>query len=525
MTRIKKYPFNKEKINQIRNDDFGTDWPVVYMIEGEKEMYIGESTDVYSRTIQHLNDNRRDNLNDIHIITDEEFNKSATLDIESSLIQYISADGKFLLQNGNDGLVNHSYYDKQKYQAKFEILWEELKKQGLVSKDLIEIRNSEIFKYSPYKALTEDQISIVESLLDEIKIENKTFVIKGGPGTGKTILAIYLIKTLVELEDTKHLKIALVVPMTSLRKTLQSVFKGIKNLKSSMVIGPAEVVRQEYDLLIVDEAHRLKKRQNITNYEAFDKINKILGFGNDGTELDWILKRSKTQILFFDKNQSVRPSDIHFTNFEKLNSIVYELKTQKRIGENGEGDNYINFINSIFDQIEYGDIKFENYEFKVFSNLEEMVNKIKSKEKESGLSRLVSGYAWEWQSRDNPDKFDIEVDNVKLKWNSTTQNWVNSKNAINEVGCIHTVQGYDLNYSGVIIGPELSFDPYTEKFVVHAQHYRDKNGKRGVEDLEELKRYIINIYKTLLTRSIKGTYVYIFDDNLRSYINEKFNSK
>ncbi len=85
-----------------------------------------------------------------------------------------------------------------------------------------------------------------------------------------------------------------------------------------------------------------------------------------------------------------------------------------------------------------------------------------------------------------------------------------------EVGCIHTVQGYDLNYAGVIIGPELSYEPYTKQFKIHADHYKDRNGRQGVEDLEELKRYIINIYKTLLTRAIKGTYVYIFDENLRN---------
>jgi len=517
MSKIKKYPFDKNKLNLIKNDDFGTDWPVVYMIENEKEMYIGETVDVYNRTQQHLDDERRKELKNIHVISDEEFNKSATLDIESSLIQYISADGKFLLQNGNGGLSNHNYYDRQKYQAKFEILWNELKEKGLVTKDLIEIRNSEIFKYSPYKALTDDQISIVESILDYLKKDlNETFIIKGGPGTGKTILAIYLIKTLIEFEETSHLKVALVVPMTSLRKTLQQVFKGIKNLKSNMVIGPAEVIRQEYDLLIVDEAHRLKKRKNITNYESFDKVNQILGFGLEGTELDWILSRSKCQILFFDKDQSVRPSDIHFTKFESLKHTDFNLKTQKRIGEDGEGDYYINYINSIFDQFKIEDKNFKKYDFRIFENLDEMVKAIKEKEKEFGLARLISGYAWEWQSKDNPDKYDIEVGNVKLRWNSTNQNWVNSKNAINEVGCIHTVQGYDLNFAGVIIGPELSYNPYTKQFEIHAEHYKDRNGRQGVEDLEELKRYIINIYKTLLTRAIKGTYVYIFDENLRN---------
>lgn len=95
------------------------------------------------------------------------------------------------------------------------------------------------------------------------------------------------------------------------------------------------------------------------------------------------------------------------------------------------------------------------------------------------------------------------------------KDWVNSPNAINEVGCIHTIQGYDLNYAGVIIGPEISYDPVQNKIVVDPKKYRDKNGRIGVEDMAELERYVINIYKTLLTRGIKGTYIYVADPALR----------
>jgi hypothetical protein len=152
-----------------------------------------------------------------------------------------------------------------------------------------------------------------------------------------------------------------------------------------------------------------------------------------------------------------------------------------------------------------------------------MVNDIKQKNEKMDLCRIVSGYAWPWISKKNPNKYDIEVGNVKLKWNSVNNNWVYSKNAINEVGCIHTVQGYDLNYAGVIIGPEISYDFEKKKFKVYPEKYMDINGKRGVNDIEELERYIINIYKTLLTRGIYGTYVYIVDKNLRKYFIEKIN--
>ena len=154
-----------------------------------------------------------------------------------------------------------------------------------------------------------------------------------------------------------------------------------------------------------------------------------------------------------------------------------------------------------------------------------MVKSIQEKEKEHKLSRLVAGYAWKWISRINRSTPDIVIGNTKLFWNSQISDWVNSPNAINEVGCIHTIQGYDLNYAGVIIGPEISFDPVTKEIVIDRTKYLDANGHRGVADREELKRYIINIYKTLLTRGIKGTYVYIVDEKLRSYVKNIVNQE
>lgn len=169
MPNIKTFEFNKCKFEEIKKFSFGFNWPVVYLIEDGKEVYIGESVNVYMRSNQHYEKPERRRLNNIHIINDEEYNKSTTLDIESSLIQYISADGKFILQNGNNGLKNHNYFDRQKYQAKFEIIWQKLKKMKLVQNDLDQIRNSDLFKYSPYKALTIDQKMVANELINEIK--------------------------------------------------------------------------------------------------------------------------------------------------------------------------------------------------------------------------------------------------------------------------------------------------------------------------------------------------------------------
>ena len=521
MSEIKTFTFEKEFFSKIKKYEFGHNWPVVYIIEDGREIYIGETVNAYSRSNQHYENLERRKLSRIHIISDEEYNKSATLDIESLLIQYMSAENTFILQNGNHGLLNHNYYDRQRYQAKFEIIWQQLKGMHLVKQDLIQIKNSDLFKYSPYKALEDNQLEIEKALIDRILFGGKkTFIVHGGPGTGKTIVALHLLKFLKELDNTKNMEIALVVPMTSFRNTLRKILKNIKGLKSTMVIGPNEVTNKNYDLLIVDESHRLRQRKNITNYKSFDETNKLLGLDKSGTELDWILKSSTYQIFFYDENQTVRPSDIKPEMFKKLNAENFILKTQLRIaGE--EGEKYINFIQDVFDLREVEKVKFSKYDFKIYDDIKIMYEDIKIKNSEMGLCRMISGYAWPWVSKKDPNKHDIEIDGFKLFWNSVNHNWVNSINSINEVGCIHTVQGYDLNYAGVIIGPELSYDKINNKFVIYKEKYMDANGSRGIDDPKELERYIINIYKTLLTRGIKGTYLFIVDKNLREYFKYK----
>ena len=137
------------------------------------------------------------------------------------------------------------------------------------------------------------------------------------------------------------------------------------------------------------------------------------------------------------------------------------------------------------------------------------------KDQEYGLCRMIAGYAWEWKSQKNPDQYDIVIGESKLKWNSEPKDWINSQNAIKEVGCIHTTQGYDINYAGVILGNEIVYRD--NKIQIVKEKYYDKNGKKTVTDENELKKYIINIYKTILTRGIRGTYIYICDEELRNY--------
>ena len=547
---INKYSFSKAgSAEYVLNTYMNNLWPVVYIIKDDTigEAYIGESTNAINRMKNHLANEDRKKLADLLIISCDKFNKSAVLDIESNLIQYMSSDGRYKLQNGNTGLINHNYYQREQYQGLFDNLWEHLLVEKYAKNPLSRIDNSDLFKYSPYKSLTNDQHDSVLEILGLLtKKEENTIFVEGGAGTGKTILAIYMMKLLktdimdhhLDAEDETYSselrmisqlkekfpnpRVAIVVPMTSLRKTLKKVFANVKGLKSSMVIGPSEVSKNEYDVLIVDEAHRLRKRKNITNFKSFDDANKLLGFDiHEGTELDWILKQSKNQIFFYDEGQSIKPSDIDQAKFikQKWSASLLKLVSQHRVKG---GMDYINYIDNLLHcRLEKGDKKFESvhYEFVLYDSLTDLYADLKKKEDEFGLCRLLSGYSWEWKSA-KADVPDITIEGLNLKWNTTNEDWINSPNAFNEVGCIHTTQGYDLNYTGIIFGKEITYNPETKQIEINSSQYFDKKGKQGIENPATLKAYILNIYKTMMLRGIRGTYVYVCDEGLRGYFKE-----
>lgn len=550
---IERFDFDYNLFHEFHNIHYAKDlWPIVYIISDgmTKEAYVGETTDAYARMSSHLKNNAKSKLTALHLIMSEKFNKSATLDIESNLIKYISGDGQFKLINGNVGLANHNYYQKKEiYWDIFKSIWDNLRAEGIAKHPIDFIDNSDLFKYSPYKTLTSEQksglLAIMKNLLDNTF---KNIIIEGGAGTGKTILAIFLFKLLNTNNDDFNFeefgndelefmqivyelkekypnpKMALVVPMSSFRNTLKKVFKNIKGLNANMVIGPAEVSNSTFDILVVDESHRLRRRVNLgAYYGAFDIACNKLGLDKmDCSELDWIIKQSESSILFYDENQSIKPSDTKKEDFDKLKNnpltkIEY-LKSQFRVRG---GNDYVQYINNLLNCKLDSTSKIFNskeYEFKLFDSIEELVSEVKLRDKENGLSRLVAGYSWQWISNKNKELFDIKIDGVELKWNSVSNDWVNSSNSVNEVGCIHTTQGYDLNYTGVIFGNEITYDKSTNQIRILKENYRDINGKQSITDPEELKDFIINIYKTIMLRGIKGTYVYACDKNLREYL-------
>ena len=549
---LKRYDFNSNLFSSFQHTHFATDlWPIVYILSNGavKEAYVGETTDTYARMTAHLKSNTKSVLSTVHLISSEKFNKSATLDIESNLIKYISGDGQYKLLNGNIGLANHNYYQKKEvYWDIFKSVWNKLRAEGITKHSIEHINNSDLFKYSPYKTLSNEQkeglMTIITALLND---KFKNVIVEGGAGTGKTILAIFLfkllhsknedfnykefgddetdfIKAVIELKKRfPNPKMALVIPMSSFRNTLKKVFKNIKGLSANMVIGPADLKDCRFDIIVVDESHRLRRRINLGAYfHSFDVAAEKLGFDkNTCSELDWVTTQSDKAVMFYDEGQSIKPSDAKKEDFDSLKNLsstkIDSLKSQFRVkGGNG----YVNYISNLLNGSSPQSEKVyrsKDYEFVLFNSIEAMINEIKLRDEESGLSRLIAGYSWPWISKSDKSLFDIEIEEAKLQWNSVSDDFINSKNAINEVGCIHTTQGYDLNYAGIIFGNEISYDVLKKEIIILKENYFDRNGKQSINDPSELKAYVINIYKTIMLRAIKGTYVYVCDKNLREY--------
>ena len=554
LVEVNQYGFSPDTLDGIKANAYASNnWPLVYILSdgATRHAYVGETTDTLTRLGTHLKHPHKKKLTTVHLISSERFNKSATLDIESGLIKYMAADGRFNLLNGNLGLVDHNYYQKDElYSQIFRETWDKLRAQGVAEHSLEVIDNSDVFKYSPYKSLSFDQrqglMEIMRALLDP---GLKNIVVEGGAGTGKSVLAIFLFK-LLHSDDTdlslqefseeeselrellaqlkqRYVKprMALVVPMTSFRATLKGAFRNVAGLRADMVISPSELARSRYDIVLVDESHRLRKRVNLgAYYGAFDKACKALGLDKfTCSEVDWVKQQSDKAVFFYDSNQSIKPSDANAADFQAImsspGSRVMALVSQFRVRG---GQHYVQFIDDLLNTRLAANNVFRSrkYEFLLFDDISELVAEIREKNQHYGLSRLVAGYAWQWRSKKDSSLHDIEIDNVQLRWNSIDTGWVNSPNAECEVGCIHTTQGYDLNYTGLIFGKEIRYDKALGQIFIDEDSYFDRNGKQTVKNPAELKQYILNIYKTIMLRGIRGTFVYACDEDLRDYLKQ-----
>ena len=520
---------------------------MVYILTNAKEAYVGQTTSVLTRMNQHGANPEKQAFTHTNLIYSDAFNMSVITDYEHRLIQLMNADGLYTLTNKNEGLQDSDYYCKEEYDEMFRQLWAELAAYNLVQHTIDQLEESEVFKYSPYKRLNEDQEAALSDILEAV---TKSFsdgakptpiVVEGMPGTGKTVLAVFLLKALRDSEQFGHLNIKILEPMTALRSTLQEAVKGVYGLSANDIIGPSDLAnaksgfvpgkKNRYDILLVDESHKLKGRRNIQDYGSFDSSCKALGLDKmTCTQVDWVMEQAKLPVFFYDRFQPIGRSGVTFEEFSTsvgpATNDPIRLESQMRVKG---GNNYLEYVRAILHGRRPDTETFLGYELEMHLDFASFYDSFQKTLAQDKLTRMVAGFSWDWRTKpgrkledgERPAEYDISIEGFRLRWNRQNKDWVGlgmkDPAAAQEVGCIHSVQGYDLSYAYVIFGNELEYDWDKDSLRVDKSSYKDKNGKNATSD-EDLLCFVENIYYVLLTRGINGTHIYVCNPDLRKYL-------
>lgn len=350
-------------------------------------------------------------------------------------------------------------------------------------------------------------------------------VVKGGPGTGKSVVAINLLAYL-----TKSGQFAQYVTKTSAPRAVYSekMASGGKNSMpkkrfNSLFTGSGTFINaacNSVDTILCDEAHRLNEKTG--------------PFGKGENQIKEIINAAKCSVFFLDENQRVTLKD--YGNFERIRKFadeagayltVLELKSQFRC--NGS-DGYLAWVDNTLEIRETANYSLEgiDYDIRVFDTPQEVYDLIRKRNDENGNSRMVAGYCWEWKSdrKEDTNYHDIVIGDFEMSWNLGSSVFAIDKGSINQIGCIHTSQGLEFDYVGVIIGNDMR---YENGHIVTDSTKRAKtdNSLHGLKKLaktdpekakKEADEIIKNTYRTLMTRGMKGCYIYCCDDELRGYL-------
>lgn len=536
---IVSYQFDQTILNQINNEEQFLNYPVIYILNGNKEAYIGETVIFKNRMKAHIKNKDRKNLDQINLIMHEEFNRSATFHLETKLINYFIGDEKYTLQNKSKTVndFTHNYYNKPFYDQKlFTDIWSKLYAQKLVNNELHTIENKDIFKLSPFKELSIEQIDLKEKVLEFcegqiVKDHNEygsLYVIEGEAGVGKSVVLSSIFNTIQthSTEQSSYLygtENYLVVNHEEMYKTYKSIAKQVKHLKGKHFAKPTSLINQlqkakkKADIIFVDEAHLLLTRPD--TYNNFHGQN----------QLEELLKLAKVVVIIYDQDQVLKLKSLWgVSTLEKIKkqsfySERYKLTNQFRMQAS---DEIINWINQ-FKQKQLKPLpKDENYEFKVFASLKDMHEAIKQRNKEFGLSRVVSTF--DFLHKKDKEIYYVSESNgdYKIPWNTTDSKytWAEKIGTVEEAGSIYTIQGFDLNYVGVLLGPSVQYDVVNDCLMIDTKLYKDTGaytGMDGTKYVNEAKEQIVlNSINILMKRGIKGLYIYATDEALRNKLVE-----
>ncbi len=377
--------------------------------------------------------------------------------------------------------------------------------------------------------LLDEQVVAYNTICRELERtgRKKTIIVKGGPGTGKSVISFKVLHKLID----KRLNAKFVAPNEAFREVMvkkligSKIDKG-KNIKplfgGSGVFFGAPL--NTYDVLVVDEAHRLKGK-GAYMYSGENQIKDII-------HASWL------NVFFIDDTQKVVPVDIGSVSEIKKAAaeegsevIEMELKAQFRCSGAEGFVNWVTHTLQIEDTANFDGWDSNDFEFKIFDDPNEMYELIKRKNKETNNNaRMVAGFAWDWSDDTNAAINDVTIPekSFSMPWNARKQRalFAIKEDSVNQIGCIHTVQGLEFDYVGVIIGNDLKYDPEKNTLYVDYNEYKDSSGKKGLKGQQErLTQYVKQIYKVLLSRGRYGCYVYCRDENLSMYFKKRLSNQ
>lgn len=400
-------------------------------------------------------------------------------------------------------------------------------------------------RLKPTKALQDSLASMVKGnkefmLLDEQAVcydmclktmakckedgRKRTIIIQGGPGTGKSVLAVNLLMEYI----SKSLNASYVTKNSAPRKAFLSLLtnsdaKKLVNIKQLFrsPFGLSNVPCNTYDCLIVDEAHRL--------------VKKMYGDWNGENQVKECISASLLSIFLLDEDQAVTNKDIGSVDEIRkwcvaLGSILKMPEEANLVSQfrcNGS-DAYIQFVDDVLQRNGESvsvDLSELNFDFRVFDNASDLREALRKKNSVNNKSRMVAGYCYDWNVKHCRGEYDILLPGgFRAKWNLENDDiWAINPESFEEVGCIHTAQGLEFDYVGVLIGKDLRYDTNSGNVITDKSRISKDDKSSGIRSSNDAqaRRLILNTYKTLLTRGQKGCYVYCEDQALSEYMKRK----
>ena len=400
------------------------------------------------------------------------------------------------------------------------------------SKKLMEHVSRVIHNKSEY-VLLDEQLVVYDKIFSLIKRNyhdksKHSVIIKGGPGTGKSVIAINLMADMLKDGYNAQYATGSKAFTETLRKAIGSRGEVQFKYYNSYMNAEADVV----DVLISDEAHRIRKSSN-NMYTKRDLRSNL-------PQIKELLHAGRVNVFFIDDRQVVRPGEVGSVEYIKQSSEdmgitthEYELETQFRCAGS---DKFINWVNNTLGIENNADILFntkEDFEFKIFDTPFDLEKEIIKKNNEGHSARLTAGFCWDWSKNLTVNKklnSDVQIGEFKRPWNARPDMtglpkdipraslWAYDPNGINQIGCIYTAQGFEFDYVGVIWGKDLIYDFKNQKWSGQKEYSSDSVVRRSGDDFIE---YIKNTYRVLLTRGLKGCYIFFEDEDTKNFVKSR----